>query len=144
MRSKLIGTLALAAGMLLAATGAASPAFAEKGDVKLFLKNAVHLDLAANTVTLPVFRGRTPTGGDTWYIVTESSDRGDARRRGVNFAPKLANALGTAAVQQVRGHVGAAAPDRPERRGRTYHRFRHPRSSCLWRARGSGCRVGQL
>jgi hypothetical protein len=88
--------------MLLAATGAASPAFAERGGVKLFLKNAVHLDLAANTVTLPVFRGRTPTGGDTWYIVTESSDRGDARRRGVNFAPKLANALGTAAVQQVR------------------------------------------
>ena len=70
MRSRIIGTLALAAGMLLAATGAASPAFAERGGVKLFLKNAVHLDLAANTVTLPVFKGRTPAGGDTWYIVT--------------------------------------------------------------------------
>lgn len=35
-------------------------------------------------------------------MVTESSDAADARRRGVNYAPKLARALGTRAVQTVR------------------------------------------
>ncbi|UTI64009.1 hypothetical protein NBH00_22050 [Paraconexibacter antarcticus] len=56
----------------------------------------------AKTVTLPLVPGLTPSGKVTWYVVTESSDAADARRRGVNYAPKLARALGTSAVQTVR------------------------------------------
>lgn len=65
------------------------------------LPSAIKIDAAAKTATLPLFEGRTATGQKTWYVVTESSNRADAVRRGVNFAPKLKNALGTAAVQQV-------------------------------------------
>jgi hypothetical protein len=35
-----------------------------------------------------------------WFILTESSNLGDAGRLGINWAPKLANALGTPAVQR--------------------------------------------
>lgn len=72
------------------------PASAE---TKMFLPSAIKLDQKAKTVTLPLFRG-THNGDTVWYIVTESSDRNDAERRGVIWAPKLANALGTKAVQQ--------------------------------------------
>ena len=51
-------------------------------------------------VTLPLFRG-TSHGQTVWHVITDSSDRADAAVRGVNFAPKLANAKGTAAVQRV-------------------------------------------
>lgn len=51
-------------------------------------------------MTLPLLRGRGPDGSDVWYVVTDSSDRADAAARGVNHAPKLANALGTKAVQR--------------------------------------------
>ncbi|MBA2298594.1 MAG: hypothetical protein H0W14_11220 [Actinobacteria bacterium] len=50
-------------------------------------------------MTLPAFRGKS-SRGEVWYIVTESSNRADAARRGVIFAPKLRNALGTGAVQK--------------------------------------------
>jgi hypothetical protein len=42
--------------------------------------------------------------------VTESSNRGDAERRVVNWAPKLANALGTKAVQRGRLSDGVISP----------------------------------
>jgi hypothetical protein len=71
------------------------------GGLHIFLASALSVDTRANTVTLPLFRGRTMAGQTTWYVITDSSDRDDARARGVNFAPKLANALGTAAVQPV-------------------------------------------
>ncbi len=56
---------------------------------------------SAKTVTLPLYAGETASGQPTLYVVTESSDAADAQRRGVNFSPKLAHALGTAAVQHV-------------------------------------------
>lgn len=37
-----------------------------------------------------------------WYVVTESSDEDEAERRGVNHSEKLANAVGTKAVQRAR------------------------------------------
>ena len=63
------------------------------------LRSAVAVDTAAGTVTLPLSRGWV---GDrrVWYIVTESSDRGDAARRGVSWAPRLAALAGTDAVQR--------------------------------------------
>lgn len=65
----------------------------------LFIKSVIALDPVTGNVTLPLFKGRH-NGEDVWYIVTESSDKDDAERRGINAAPKLANALGTAAVQR--------------------------------------------
>ena len=67
------------------------------------LPSGLSIDIEHQTVTLPLFKGRTVTGGTVWYVVTESSSKADARRRGVNFSSKLANALGTTAVQQ--GHL---------------------------------------
>ncbi|MEO6529037.1 MAG: hypothetical protein ABIP93_20630, partial [Gemmatimonadaceae bacterium] len=67
--------------------------------VDLFIESVISLDPVTVNVTLPMFKGRY-NGSDVWYIVTESSNQDDAKRRGVNSAPKLANALGTAAVQR--------------------------------------------
>jgi hypothetical protein len=69
----------------------------------LFLKSAVSFDDAGGTVTLPLFKGKTAKGVASWYVVTESSDQADATKRGVNWAPKLANAIGTKAVQKATG-----------------------------------------
>ena len=63
---------------------------------------ALNIDIAHETVTLPLYRGATRDGRTTWYIVTESSDQADAARRGVNYSNKMLNALGTAAVQNAR------------------------------------------
>jgi hypothetical protein len=69
------------------------------GNRKLFVTSAVE-DRVLNQVTLPVFAGRR--GSETvWYVVLDSSNQRDARSRGVNFAPKLANARGTTAIQRV-------------------------------------------
>ena len=94
-----VGALALSAfgGSFLAGEAAAG------GGLTLFLQRATALDFDGRTVTLPLFKGRTPAGDKTYFIITESSDRADARARGINWAPKLANALGTAAVQTVTG-----------------------------------------
>jgi hypothetical protein len=48
----------------------------------------------------PLQRG-TSQGKTVWYVVTDSSDKADALRRHVNFAPKLVNAVGTPGVQTV-------------------------------------------
>jgi hypothetical protein len=61
--------------------------------------------LKHETVTVPLHEGRTKDGRVTWYVVSESSDQADAKRRGVNYSNKLLNAVGTAAVQKVRLHV---------------------------------------
>ena len=72
----------------------------------LLLTSAVAFDDAGGTVTLPLFQGKTAKGADTWYVVTESSDQADAAKRGVNYAPKLTNALGTKAVQKATDNGG--------------------------------------
>ncbi len=76
-----------------------TPAGAVEGH-QVFLKSAVE-NADFTEVTLPIFEGRSH-GRTVWFVVTESSDREDANHRRVNFAPKLANAKGTAAVQQGR------------------------------------------
>lgn len=89
--------LALTLPIVFVTGGLAAPASA---DTKMFLPSVIKLDQKAKSVTLPLFRGNH--NGDTvWYIVTESSDQNDAKRRGVIWAAKLSNALGTAAVQRV-------------------------------------------
>lgn len=103
MRHKVTVVLVATLGVAVAASGLVAPASADsRQEVKeKFIKTATSLDLREGTITMPLLRGRTADGGNTWYVLTESSDEGDAQRRGINPAPKLANALGTAAVQHV-------------------------------------------
>ncbi|MEO7888685.1 MAG: hypothetical protein ABIW19_01650 [Vicinamibacterales bacterium] len=105
--------LTLATVTVLATTASGRVATQPSGD--LFLTSAIHLDRAGGDITLPLYEGRH-AGARVWYIVTESSDLKQAERLGVNFAPKLANALGTAAVQKVRfvnAQTGRPSPGRP-------------------------------
>ncbi|MEJ7567566.1 MAG: hypothetical protein WKF41_04795 [Gaiellaceae bacterium] len=94
----------LTAAALVAVAAALGATAAESAPTKaaapkLLLESATELDAKAGTVTLPALRGES-SRGEVWYIVTESSNRTDAARRGVIFAPKLRNALGTKAVQR--------------------------------------------
>ena len=43
----------------------------------------------AGTITLPLYRGRMETGEEVWYIVTDTTDAGNAAGLGLNLAPKL-------------------------------------------------------
>ena len=63
---------------------------------QVFLKSAIE-SAGFKKVTLPIFEGRSH-GEKIWFVVTDSSDRGNVNVRGVNFAPKLSNAKGTPAV----------------------------------------------
>lgn len=70
-------------------------------DVKeLFIQSTISLNVVTGDITLPLYKGRH-NGQTVWYIITESSNEQQAERLGINFAPKLDNALGTAAVQRV-------------------------------------------
>ncbi len=92
-------TLALALTLLVSSAGPATQASADEG-LKVFLASTLAIDPAAHTVTLPLREGRFGSAV-TWFIITEASDRDTARSLGVNWSPKLANALGTDAVQTV-------------------------------------------
>src|SRR5262245_14624110 len=70
------------------------------------LASAINVDHVLHTVTLPLYKG---TQGDEmgksdddriWFILTDTSDLNEAVRLGINWSPKLARALGTAAVQR--------------------------------------------
>lgn len=69
------------------------------GVKELFIKSTIAINVQIGNITLPLYKGQH-NGQPVWYVVTESSNEDNARRLGVNFAPKLANALGTAAVQR--------------------------------------------
>jgi hypothetical protein len=81
-------------------TAAEDSTAAAESDVPGAIPSVIALDEREGAVTLPLFEGRTADGEVVQYIVTDSSDQADAEERGVNFAPKLANALGTQAVQE--------------------------------------------
>jgi hypothetical protein len=74
----------------------------------VFVKSALAVDFTYRkaTVTLPLFRGLSPDGKDEFYIITDASDFEVAKRMGVNYAPKLAKAQGTAGAQDVTLHDG--------------------------------------
>ena len=73
--------------------------------------SALKIDVAHETVTLPMYEGRTRNGKVFWYVVTDSSNEADAKRRGAIYAPKLLNALGTAAIQEGQFHDGKLVAD---------------------------------
>lgn len=95
-------------GFLLAAAPALA---AELPRGQILLASAISVDAESNTVRLPLFRGEA-AGETVWYIVTDSSDEDDARRRGVVYAPLLGRAGHVqAAVQKVDRLEFQAAPD---------------------------------
>jgi hypothetical protein len=60
------------------------------------------IDLAAGTITLPLYRGTVKsTGKPVWYVLTDTSDQGNAEGLGINFSAKLAYVAGT--FQDVHG-----------------------------------------
>jgi hypothetical protein len=50
--------------------------------------------------TFPLFTG-VSHGKPVYYVITDDSNQADAAARGVNYSPKLANAAGTTAAQNV-------------------------------------------
>jgi hypothetical protein len=57
-------------------------------------------------VTYPLYQG-TSGGRSVWYVITDASSLSAARALGVNYTPKLAQAAGTAAVQDSRSRMHA-------------------------------------
>ena len=99
-----IAVAALAAVIAIAVAAIPASGRETAGDRDV-LPSAIELNRKAGTVTLPLFKGKHD-GKKVWYIVTESSNKDDAERRGVNHAAKLTNALGTKAVQRARAVDG--------------------------------------
>ena len=95
------GMVVASSALVLPLTPLAAGSASATTDDGVFLDSALSVNRAEGRVTLPLFRG-THKGKPVWYIVTESSNREVAERRGLNHAPKLAQALGTRAVQKVR------------------------------------------
>jgi hypothetical protein len=106
MKSILKPILAIAAGVLIQVLPAVAAERASS--FAPFMESTIRFDEPSETITLPLHMG-THNGSAVWYIVTESSDREDARARGVNWAPRLANALSTTAVQKAGAANGAFA-----------------------------------
>jgi hypothetical protein len=92
--------LAAAITLATAAAGAANSASATTVGIPNYLASAIAIDKANHTATLPLYHGEVPGLGRVWFILTESSNLDDAIRLGVNWSPKLANAIGAPAVQR--------------------------------------------
>ena len=104
----MVAVAAVAAGAVVVGCGSGGGDAAEAGTTAtttaaapdgLLLPSVISIDDDAGTAVLPLHTGVGPAGDDVYYVVTESSDAADAEARGVTYAPKLANALGTRAVQ---------------------------------------------
>jgi hypothetical protein len=67
----------------------------------VFVQSALAVDFTYRkaTVTLPLFRGLDSSGEAVYYILTDASDFAFARAMGVNYAPKLRKAAGSAGAQ---------------------------------------------
>lgn len=59
----------------------------QRGPLNLLASGTV--DLAANTVTLPLHQGRMKSGESVWYVLLDTNDKGQADALGINYAPKL-------------------------------------------------------
>lgn len=53
------------------------------------LLTAGNVDLDAGTVTLPLYEGTLRNNRSVWYILTDTTDEGNAAALGLNFSPKL-------------------------------------------------------
>jgi len=87
------------------------PSTAQGTAPTLLLSSAHSLDAAHNSVVFPLHRG-TSRGKTVWYILTDTSDAGQAKQRGLIFAPVLAGVGATQGVAVKNGVWSfAAAPD---------------------------------
>lgn len=97
---------ALAGGVLLGLLVTASAPITAPADlgqnfgtINFFIRSAQE-SADQTKVVFPLHRG-TSHGQTVFYVLTEASDRGIANSMGINYAPKLLAAAGTAAVQKV-------------------------------------------
>jgi hypothetical protein len=58
----------------------------------LQLLNSGTVDQAKGTITLPLYRGELKSGKNIWYVLTDTTDKGNADALGLNYSPKLAYA----------------------------------------------------
>ena len=78
----------------------------QAGEIRPNFDSIIELDVEAGLITLSLFRG-THDGEDVWYVIFDASDRDVAEGQlGVNWTPIIANALGSAIVQDVRAVDG--------------------------------------
>ncbi len=101
---------AIGAGLILSTICVLSiaPAFAKNTHAQdqnhtVFVSSAKE-NADFSQVTLPLHKA-VSHGQTVYYVITEASNAGLATQLGVNTAAKLANAKGTAAVQQVTGSI---------------------------------------
>ncbi|BDE05240.1 hypothetical protein WPS_05160 [Vulcanimicrobium alpinum] len=102
---KILVRAALAAALILPL----APTFASAAPLdraKVVLPSAISVDLAANTVTLPLYRGSVH-GNPVWYIKTDVSNAAVAKREGLLYAPLLASSA--SAAQHATGASNAFA-----------------------------------
>ena len=66
----------------------------------LELLTAGQIDRRNLTVTLPLYRGEMTDGRNVFYIVTDTTDQGNAEGLGINFSPKLTYAETGRAVRK--------------------------------------------
>lgn len=60
------------------------------------------VDINASNVTLPLYKGRMVTGQTVWYVITDTTDKGNAEALGLNWSPKLTYSdLGARKISQV-------------------------------------------
>ncbi|HEY0756955.1 MAG TPA: hypothetical protein VGD98_23590 [Ktedonobacteraceae bacterium] len=100
------GVIVLLALLLFQAVPGASLAHASGGgggsQFTPFVTSLLNLDPVHETVTLPLHSG-VSNGQSVSYILTDTSDRKEAQALGINWAPRLAIALGSAAVENATG-----------------------------------------
>ena len=89
--------ITLAVALAVTAPAVASGGHAG-GERTLFVTSAQE-NTTTDQATLRTHPAVDADGERASYVITESSDKKDARTRGVNYSPKLANARGTDAVQ---------------------------------------------
>ena len=58
------------------------------GPVNLIRSGTLQIGIT-NNYTLPLYNSKNTAGGHYWWVVTDSSDEGNAAQLGVNFASKL-------------------------------------------------------
>lgn len=91
--------------LLVSAISSLTPAFAASSIQHVVFITSAHENADFTQATFPLYMGLSHNR-PIYYVITDASDSATAAQLGVNYAPKLRNALGTAAVQQVQyaGH----------------------------------------
>jgi len=76
------------------------------GPVQLLTAGTVDQD--EGTITLPLYRGQMHNGQNVWFILTDTTDKGNAEALGLNFSPKLAYAAVGNGVRDARLEADAS------------------------------------